>query len=274
MAASSGIKRFGYLYKGFYHYWLGSLDKSLVNLQKAADLAEAAGDVFGEAYVELMKGWIYYEMGEYKLSRKYNENWLEDFLKYIPQNSSAFKGLYSFLLGLIELGEGQIDSAKTRLAEMNSFFSELQPSNKEPATFRANLLQAEILLAEGSYEKAFVVFEKTPTLSPPLLQNTYQVIGYNVPSLKDVLARAYRQNGEIDKAIAEYERLIVFDPTIKERYLIHPKYHYRLAKLYEEKGWEGKAIEHYEKFLDLWKDADPGNAEVDDARERLVGLRN
>jgi hypothetical protein len=35
-----------------------------------------------------------------------------------------------------------------------------------------------------------------------------------------------------------------------------------LGKIYEQKGWVGKAIEHYEKFLDLWKDADPGIAEV------------
>ena len=42
----------------------------------------------------------------------------------------------------------------------------------------------------------------------------------------------------------------------------------------EQKGWEGKAIEQYEKFPTLWKDADPGLPALADARERVAGLKN
>ena len=41
----------------------------------------------------------------------------------------------------------------------------------------------------------------------------------------------------------------------------------------DKKDGRAKAIEHYEKFLDLWKDADPGIAEVEDARKRLARLK-
>ncbi len=103
--------------------------------------------------------------------------------------------------------------------------------------------------------------------------HTGTILRYNLPFLKDLLARAYLQKGELDKAIAEYERLITFDPNSRDRRLIHPKYHYRLARLYEEKGWSDKAIKEYEKFLKIWKDADEDLPELIDAKSRLAKLR-
>jgi cytochrome c-type biogenesis protein CcmH/NrfG len=46
-----------------------------------------------------------------------------------------------------------------------------------------------------------------------------------------------------------------------------------VGKIYEQQGNKAKAIEQYEKFLSLWKDADPGITEVEDAKKRLAGLK-
>jgi len=47
-----------------------------------------------------------------------------------------------------------------------------------------------------------------------------------------------------------------------------------LATAYEQIGWKGKAIYYYEKFLTLWKDADPGLPDVADTRERVAALKD
>jgi tetratricopeptide (TPR) repeat protein len=88
------------------------------------------------------------------------------------------------------------------------------------------------------------------------------------------LAAAYTASGDIDKAQAEYER-ITFSSSGRISFGdVYARSFYELGKIYEQKGWKGKAIEHYEKFLSLWKDADPGIPELEDATKRLAGLKN
>jgi cytochrome c-type biogenesis protein CcmH/NrfG len=51
------------------------------------------------------------------------------------------------------------------------------------------------------------------------------------------------------------------------------KAHYLLGIAYEKSGWNAKAIEQYEEFLDIWKNADPGIPEIADAKERVKRLK-
>ena len=55
------------------------------------------------------------------------------------------------------------------------------------------------------------------------------MVKYNMPFVKDVLARAYWKKGELDNAVSEYERLTTIDPKSPTLMLISPLYHYRLV---------------------------------------------
>jgi tetratricopeptide (TPR) repeat protein len=271
-APSTGKKSEGYLWKGLYHYWLGSLDQSISDFTRAAELAEEVGNISIQMQSERIKGWIYYERGKLELSLEHFKRWFNLYKDYVSQAMLANVS-NSFYLGLVELKQGRINSAKSRLDEIKSIIPKLDPRDKEVMIYRQDYLSGEVFLAEKSFDKAISILEKSKPLQEPHLWNTGSII-YNIANPKGILARAYLQNEELDKAIAEYERLITFDPNSKSKHLVNPRDYYKVAKLYEEKGQKAKAIEHYEKFLSLWKDADPGIAEVEDAKKRLAGLKS
>jgi len=88
------------------------------------------------------------------------------------------------------------------------------------------------------------------------------------------LASAYYQMGDLEKAIEQYQKIISLTTGRLRWGDIYAKSFYRLGKICQRKGWEGKAIEHYERFLQLWKDTDPDLPETADARKQLDVLRN
>ncbi len=271
IAPSPSERSEGLLLKGFYYFWLGSLEQSLREIRSASVLAESAGNIIMKAFAELLAGSVYYERGEHELSRKSLKNFLDIYKKV--SSITTYKVIESEVLVRADIKEGRINSAKAQLVEMKSLLPELTPASR--ATFQSDhdILRAEVLLAEGSLEEVIAIGKKLSARKISGGFRIWTIARINVPIFHDVLARAYRQKEDFDRAIAKYERLMTFDPESDDRRLIHPKFHYRLATLYEQKGWEGKAIEHYEKFLDLWKDADEGFAQVLDAKGRLAALR-
>jgi len=272
IAPSPGIQALGYMWRGMYHSLLGHFNQSLIDISRAKELMKSTGNEYGAVVAAMTKGWIYFDRGEYELSR----SCFEEYHGFVKDYRYLFDQIGSIqMLACVDVKEGRIDSAKSRMAETESLI--LEQSEKDPywatrPSFISKSIRMEVMIAEGALNDAIAFGEKTSLLGI-MSMGPKELLSYNLPFLQDILARAYYRNGELDKAITEYERLIIFDPNSQDRRLIHPKYHYLLAKLYEEKDWKGKAIEQYEKFLELWKDADEELPEPHDARARLARLK-
>ena len=141
------------------------------------------------------------------------------------------------------------------------------------AQYSAALFHAEILLARGRADEAIELLEKTPPLPQPTFNNmSFGLVAYNTPFLKDVLARAYVKKGNLDKAIAEYERLTTFDPKSDEHFLIHPKSITGWDCVYEQKGLKGQGGRALPQVPRVVERRRPGLPEVADATKRLAAL--
>jgi serine/threonine protein kinase/Tfp pilus assembly protein PilF len=87
------------------------------------------------------------------------------------------------------------------------------------------------------------------------------------------LALAYFGSGDFDKAAAEYRKIKALTTGRLSYGDIYACSFYMLGRIAEQKGDKASASESYAKFLALWKDADPGQPEVEDAKKRLAGLK-
>ena len=128
-------------------------------------------------------------------------------------------------------------------------------------------LQGRIELKKKNYTEAIDHFQKAIDLlyGGPLAQRADFI---------DSLAQAYYESGDIEKARVEYEKVSIMTTGRLSYGDIYAHSYFMLGKIYEQQGKTAKAIENYEKFLELWKDADTNRPELEDAKKRLAGLKS
>jgi serine/threonine protein kinase/Tfp pilus assembly protein PilF len=125
-------------------------------------------------------------------------------------------------------------------------------------------LAGMIELENKNYSKAVELFK----LGLPLLNADSEIHLL----FADAMGTAFYQLGELNGALQEYERIVSLGVGRLDYGSVYAQSYYWLGKISEQQGKKAEAAEHYRKFLDLWKNADPGRPEVDDARKRLGAI--
>ncbi len=140
------------------------------------------------------------------------------------------------------------DRARALLAE---YRGRLTPSEQEEANIRFGLEVADgdIARAEGRHQEAIRLFQA----SCEPFRKAFAECDASVD-----VAEAYDLAGQIDSAVAIYDRYLALEATrnAPER-VWYPRSLRRAGQIHESKGNREKALEYYGKFVDLWKEADP-----------------
>ena len=161
--------------------------------------------------------------------------------------------------GLAQIKKGSLEDAEQTAGELKAF---IEAGMHKKSIHRYYYLTGLLEIERKNYTKAV-----------NLIRDAIALVLYESNALYiDSLASAYYESGNMKKAQEQYQRIISLTSGRYGHDDIYAKSFYNLGRIYEQQGKTAKAIEHYEKFLDLWKDADPGLLEVEDAKTRLAGL--
>ncbi len=88
------------------------------------------------------------------------------------------------------------------------------------------------------------------------------------------LAQCYLTLGQHEQGINAAQRMQkIYYNYYGNRAVLYPKSFFLLGKIYQQKGDKKLAVDNYERFLTLWKEADGGLPELVDAQTQLSKLR-
>jgi tetratricopeptide (TPR) repeat protein len=163
---------------------------------------------------------------------------------------------------IFHLKRGFVEKAKDCLSKMEKYKDDSLAANEEGLF---HMLSGRIAFYEKRYPQALESLRKALE---------HQNHGGQINAqLVDWIAETHLAAGDLTKAAEEYNRITGLTTGRLDWGDIYVLAFYNLGNIYEKQGVTDKAVENYEKFLNLWKDADPGIPEVNDARIRLNNLR-
>jgi len=257
-AQNTGIERLAALY-----ILQGRFNKAKDQIKQAIELADNIGEKAWKSSSHLLLAAIYLKTGNPENVLNELENVWKIAIEEELQNDQRM-ALLGKTIAYLEMK--LLNDAQRETDELKDL---IRKAMNQKLMRYFHLLMGMTELERENYSKAIEEFKK----ALPLLPSQYDAFfGENHAVFFDSLALSYYRAGDLESAREEYEKITKLTLGRLWDGDIYAKSFYMLGKIYEQQGDTAQAIENYEKFRELWKDADPGIAEVDDARTRLAGL--
>jgi serine/threonine protein kinase/predicted Zn-dependent protease len=243
-----------YVYQGRYR-------EAIRQLELGMEMAKKIGETVRSRSIRDYLSYVYWRTGDFAKAVELEEEIIEE---ATGEENFSRRRTAMFHKGLMLADMNQLDEATKVAEEIKSFIT--KEMNKNLIRDYYHIL-GRIEVKRNNYALAIEHLQKTLDLYPYVQGGMWRLM------FTEPLAEAYYESGDLDKALRAYEDLSAMVWSNYYTGDIYVKSFYMLGKIWEQKGDTTKATGNYEKFLDLWKDADPGIAEVEDAKKRLAGLR-
>jgi tetratricopeptide (TPR) repeat protein len=248
-AQDDNWKSIGEGWLGMFNLFIGKNDQALLHFQNSIHIHQRIERKSAEAWAYLMESDI--------LKRKGNS---EAYLNSLKKSEKIWpSGRMKTELGVAYLSLNNVKAAEAILQELEKLSYE-EKTQKNLAYL--NWLKGEVDCFRGNYFEAIANLESARSMLDEL-------------GMRISLCKAYVQTKSFEKAIAGYQYILNHQyATLFDAYpTFWPLSHYWLAQIYEKKGDRVSAINYYQTFLQIWREADQDLPELIDARSKLVKLQ-
>jgi len=162
---------------------------------------------------------------------------------------------------LVQVMLNDLEGARLSVQELRQV--DAQGLNRR-AVRHVYLLDGLLLSRDGKHDEALEEFRRAGELMPML--DGAQIM------LSDAMGEALWAAGKPDKALKIYTGIQRRPQARLEDSYLYVRSFFQMARILQEQGKDGEAREYLEKFLGLWKDADPDIPLLQDAQQRLRSL--
>jgi tetratricopeptide (TPR) repeat protein len=239
----SEVKQYGYSRLANFYPYRGKYRKAVESIDKRIELLKQENDTVNVAVQQIFRG--------FKFIYGWNDPqraW-EEVEKTVPVQNITTHNYFWGSVNLAQVYHGDYNEAE-KLAKT------LRPK------WWSQIIQSTIFSLKRDEGKAEIFADSVIQTGD----------GFPIMFVLYPLAECQYEKDQFNKALESLNKMQNINNPVWIRGIYYPKSFYLKGKIYEKKGDINLAIKNYEKFFDLWKDADEDLVDLIDAKARYSKL--